>query len=86
MARADVSAAAVDSAAGPDLPPPCDDALERVLTLLQTDANLCVRLRRDGAVAMNRVLLLLSSWSSSPGPPGRVRAGCREPLQRHPRL
>ena len=30
-----------------DLPPPCDDALERVLALLQTDANLCVRLRRE---------------------------------------
>ena len=30
-----------------DLPPPGDDALGRVLVLLQTDANLCARLRRE---------------------------------------
>jgi hypothetical protein len=30
-----------------DLPPPGDDALERVLALLQTDANLCARLRAE---------------------------------------
>ena len=29
------------------LPPPGDDALERVLALLQTDANLCARLRAE---------------------------------------
>src|SRR3954469_10635285 len=30
-----------------DLPPPGDDALARVLALLQTDANLCARLRAE---------------------------------------
>jgi hypothetical protein len=33
-----------------DLPPPGDDALERVLALLQTDANLCAQLRRELAL------------------------------------
>ena len=34
-----------------DLPPPSDDALERVLALLQTDANLCARLRAETGTA-----------------------------------
>ena len=47
MARDDVSAAAVDSAAGPRPAAARRRRLGRVLALLQTDANLCARLRAE---------------------------------------